>query len=121
MGSPVINDPVTRHTLAQNLRAELNKREWSEAELARRTGISQKQINNIIRERNGCSIEALVHIGRALQMPHWWLTMPGATESAALPNRAERLMHAYASSAGKERAALDKILDEIERRERAAR
>ena len=121
MGSPNISDPVLRHTVAQNLRAVLNRREWSESELARRTGISQKQINNIVRERYGCSVEAMHTIGRALDIPFWLLTMSGSSESDVLPTRVERLAYAYLSCNERERADLDKTLNAIEKRQRAAR
>lgn len=121
MGSPTIHDPVARHVLGQNLRSELNKREWSESELSRRTGVSQKQVNNIVRERNGCSVEALHYIARAMSLPTWWLTLDGASESEALPSRAERVMRSYLSCSAAERAAFDRIAADIEKRERAAR
>lgn len=121
MGSPVIHDPMVRHILGQNVRAELNRREWSESELARRSGVSQKQINNIVRERNGCSVEGLHYIGRALNLPAWWLVLYGSSESEAMPQRAERLLLAYMTGAPAERAAMDRILDDVERRQRAAR
>lgn len=121
MGSPIIHDPVARHVLGQNLRAELNKREWSESELSRRAGVSQKQVNNITNERNGCSVEALHWIARALQVPSWWLTLDAASYSDALPSRAERVLLAYLSCSDAERAALDRVVSDIERRQRAAR
>lgn len=121
MGSPVISDPMTRHVLGQNLRAELNKREWSESELSRRANVSQKQVNNITNERNGCSVEALAWISRALGLPRWWLTMDASAHSEALPTRAERLLYTYMTCTPAERNALDRIVADIEKRERAAR
>jgi hypothetical protein len=51
--------------LATNVKACLGCLEWSESELSRRSGVSQKQVNNIVRERNGCGVEALALLGRA--------------------------------------------------------
>jgi transcriptional regulator with XRE-family HTH domain len=65
-----------RATLAANIKACLEHLEWSESELARRSGVSQKQVNNIVRERNGCSVEALHELGRALGVPYWLLLIP---------------------------------------------
>ena len=76
MGSPIISVPAVRAMLADNVRRCLDEREWSESELARRSGVSQKQVNNIVRRRNGCSVEALHEIGRALRVPYWLLLMP---------------------------------------------
>lgn len=77
MGSPNISVPKVRAMLAANVRECLRRVEWSESELARRSGVSQKQVNNIVRERNGCSVEALHELGRALGVPFWLLLVPG--------------------------------------------
>ena len=77
MGSPIISVSTVRATLAENVRRCLDEREWSESELARRSGVSQKQVNNIVREQNGCGVEALHELGRALGVPYWLLLMPG--------------------------------------------
>ncbi len=76
MGSPIIHVPEVRATLARNVRSCLEVLEWSQSELARRSGVSQKQVNNIVRERNGCGVEALHELGRALGVPYWLLLMP---------------------------------------------
>jgi transcriptional regulator with XRE-family HTH domain len=76
VGSPNISVPTVRATLAANVKACLDRLEWSESELSRRSGVSQKQVNNIVRERNGCSVEALHEIGVALRVPFWLLLMP---------------------------------------------
>lgn len=77
MGSPNISVPAVREILAENVRACLDELEWSESELARRSGVSQKQVNNIVRQRFGCSVEALHQLGVALGVQHWLLLMPG--------------------------------------------
>ena len=76
MGSPYIHVLEVRETLARNIQTCLHVLEWSESELARRSGVSQKQVNNIVRERNGCSVEALHEIGVALRIPFWLLLVP---------------------------------------------
>jgi transcriptional regulator with XRE-family HTH domain len=121
MGSPTIHDPAMRHVLGQNLRAELNKREWSESELARRSGVSQKQINNIVRERNGCSVEGLAYIARTMSLPVWWLVTFAASSSEALPQRADAVLASYMSCTDAERSAIDRLVEGIERRQRANR
>lgn len=83
MGSPNISVPSVRATLAANVRACLEQLEWSESELARRSGVSQKQVNNIVRRRNGCSVEALHELGQALGLPFWLLLMPNLGRSRA--------------------------------------
>jgi transcriptional regulator with XRE-family HTH domain len=81
MGSPTITNPLVRHMIAQNLRHLLHINEWSETELSRRSGVSQKQVNNIVRERYGCSVEAVFEMARAFKVPAYALLMPGLQES----------------------------------------
>jgi hypothetical protein len=83
VGSPIISVPAVRATLAANVKACLGCLEWSESELSRRSGVSQKQVNNIVRERNGCGVEALALLGRALGVPYWLLLMPNLGQAVA--------------------------------------
>ena len=82
MGSPNIRVHEVRETVSRNIRACLEALEWSESELARRSGVSRKQVNNIVRQRNGCSVEALHEIGVALRVPYWLLLMPAMGRAA---------------------------------------
>lgn len=95
MGSPNIIDRGVRHLVAQNIRHYLRQNEWSEAELARRSGVSQKQVNNIVRQRYGCSVEALFIIARAFRVPAYQLIIAGRSESDALPTELDRVIVAY--------------------------
>ena len=83
MGSPFISVPTVRATLAANVKSCLKHLEWSESELARRSGVSQKQVNNIVRRRNGCGVEALHEIGVALGVPFWLLLVPNLGRTVA--------------------------------------
>jgi transcriptional regulator with XRE-family HTH domain len=83
MGSPNIQSAAVRQTLSVNVRACLLERRWSESELARRSGVSQKQINNIVRQRTGCGVELLHELGRALGVPYWLLLVPSLGQATA--------------------------------------
>lgn len=76
MGSPHISVPEVRATLAANPGVCLELRGWSDSELARRSGVGQKQVDNIARGRFGCSVEALAQLGGTLSLPFWLLLMP---------------------------------------------
>lgn len=72
-----IQSPGMRRAFARNLRAHLRRLEWSEAELARRSGVSQKHINNATNSRTTSSIEAVDALARALKVPAWMLLVEG--------------------------------------------
>jgi transcriptional regulator with XRE-family HTH domain len=76
MGSPTLRSETARRTVARNVRALLAAREWSENELARRSGVSQKQVNNITHARTGCGIDALDAIARTFNTAPWVLLVP---------------------------------------------
>lgn len=69
--------PGMRRAFARNLRAHLRRIEWSEAELARRSGVSQKHVNNATNARTTSSIEVADALARALKLPAWMLLVEG--------------------------------------------
>ena len=109
MGSPTITNKKLRHLFAQNIRGYLAQNEWSEHELARRCGISQKQINNLVRERYGCTIEAADLIAKTFNMPLWQLLVWGRSQSSASPESLQRVMVAYLNSSAEERKVFDTL------------
>lgn len=106
MGSPTIKNPLVRHLVAQNVRHYLLANEWSESELARRSGVSQKQVNNIVRERFGCTVEALFEIARAFHLPAYQLLIPGISESDALSTELDRIIVTYLNGSPRKRAKI---------------
>jgi transcriptional regulator with XRE-family HTH domain len=106
MGSPTIKNPLVRHLVAQNVRHHLSMREWSESELARRSGVSQKQVNNITRERYGCTIEALFEMARAFRVPPYSMIIPGISESDASLDQLDKVIVGFLTGSEKTRRKL---------------
>lgn len=69
--------PDVRLILSRNLKAALRRAEWSEAELARRSGVSQKQTNNTAAGRTATSVEIVQALADALRVPVWVLLSDG--------------------------------------------
>jgi predicted XRE-type DNA-binding protein len=56
-----------RAELMQQIEARLKQHEWTQAEAARRCGVTQPRINDLLRGRvSGFSLDALVNIATAL-------------------------------------------------------
>ena len=53
-GAMAIKRPATRETLARNLKALMDEAKWNQVELSKRSGVSQRQISNILRQETGC-------------------------------------------------------------------
>lgn len=77
--------PQPRQVLARNVRFLMDRQGFSEAELAKRSGVSQKTINNILNQRVGSSLERAEAIAKVFSLPLWQLTLP------ELPDRFDSL------------------------------
>jgi transcriptional regulator with XRE-family HTH domain len=105
-----IKRPATRETLARNLRALMDEAKWNQVELSKRSGISQRQISNILRQETGCSIEHADAIAKAFGLQGWHLIMPTLRreiETGALA----RLVDRYAQASVEGRAAIDRVAE----------
>jgi transcriptional regulator with XRE-family HTH domain len=112
-GSQIISNPRARHTLAQNLRAALISKEWSESELSRRSNVSQKQVNNTCRERTGTGIEVMAELAKALQVPLYQLLIPNhfTADAPPEPTKLDKLIVAYLNATPQERAVIDAAIE----------
>lgn len=117
MGSPVLKSEKTRQLLAKNLRAMLVTLQWSENELARRSNVSQKQVNNIAAARTGCGIDALEAIAKAMAIEPWQLLVPNFHLFTDVASRTARIMSLCLSHARLgETAEVEKMLKDFTRR-----
>jgi len=117
----IVNMKVRRQ-VASTLRKLLETNKWSEAELARITqsfnrpgdedhAISQKHVNNVMRERTSLSVESLHSFAKAMQIPAWQLLIPGRANSSASPRKLERVVIAYLNGDDALRAVFDRLTD----------
>jgi hypothetical protein len=114
MPSALLKSEKTRAILAKNVRAMLATLQLSENELARRSGVSQKQVNNLTQVRTGCGIDALEAIARAMALETWQLLVPGFHLRTEIAGRTARLMNAYLHHAREGRESFDAIIKSIE-------
>ena len=112
MGSSILKSEACRKLLAKNVRAMLTTLQWSENELARRSGVSQKQVNNICMARTGCGVDAMAAIAHAMAIDAWQLLVPGFHAHTDIASRTARLMNAYLAAANHGRASFDAVLKE---------
>lgn len=53
---------------------------WTQQELARRSGVSQRMISGILREEMGCSIETAQALGEAFGLTGWQMIVPDLSD-----------------------------------------
>jgi transcriptional regulator with XRE-family HTH domain len=105
-----VRRPATRDTLARNLTVLMAEAGWNQVELAKRSGVSQRQISNILRKESGCSVEHADALARAFGLQGWHLimpTLPADVRNGALP----LLMERYAASSAEGRKAIDRVAE----------
>lgn len=109
MGSPALKSEKIRALLSENLQALMDELDISENELARRSGVSQKQVNNIVNERTGCGTDALDAIARVAGVAAWTLLVPGYGHIENHP-RFTRAVEKFASIRSDAQKAIEVIL-----------
>lgn len=64
-----------RDAVATNLRALMQRRDWSQEQTARKAGVSQRHISNMLSRKTSASFETLEAVGAAFDIPGWLLTL----------------------------------------------
>lgn len=104
--------PPTRFTLSKNLAWLLERRNWSQRDLAKRSGVSQRQISNILSNAVACSIETAEALAGAFGLTAWLLLnsdLPTSLlESAAL----RKLVHDWIAAKDIDRDYLNRAADQ---------
>lgn len=85
----------TKAVLARNVRALMADRQWSERDLAQKSGVSQKAINNLLNQRAAPSSDTIDRIARAFNMQTWQLTLPVEPEQLRDSGRFASLLSHY--------------------------
>lgn len=88
---------MTTENFSNWLRKELEKRDWSQADLARRSGVSTAQIARILSGERGIGAASLQSIAKALKIPSETIyraagLLPPVSEEEAL---IQEIMHDF--------------------------
>ena len=105
-----VKRPATRETLARNLAALMEQAGWNQVELSRRSGVSQRQISNILRQESGCSVEHAEALARAFGLSGWHLIMPTLRQDLQVGALA-LLIDRYAQASSEGRTAIDRVAE----------
>lgn len=68
-------DSRLRETVASNLRALMDRRDWSQTDLAKKAKVSQRHISNMLTRKTGASFETLHCVASAFGIPGWMLML----------------------------------------------
>lgn len=99
--------PNTRETLAKNLGTLMKIRDWTQVDLAGKSGVSQTMISSVLNERSGCSIETADALAHAFGLTGWHLLMPGLTEDLLKSKAVQKLLDTYVNATPEGQALID--------------
>jgi transcriptional regulator with XRE-family HTH domain len=68
-----VERPPVAQILAVNLTALMLRRDWAQAQLAAKSGVSQRHISNVLRKKTSCSVQSLEALAGAFGLPGWLL------------------------------------------------
>ena len=86
--------------------------DWSERDLAKKSGVSQKAINNLLNRTTGCTITTAEKLARPFGLTGWQLMLEEIPSDAAFGNTLTNLVVKFLNSDKRGRAF---ILDAAER------
>lgn len=101
----------TSDTLAAALNYLMEKYSYSEAEVARRSGVASKTVNNMRRARTKATIENADKVARVFGLSGWQLILPGFPQELLGDKGLASTIENYSQSGPDGRAAIARIAE----------
>jgi transcriptional regulator with XRE-family HTH domain len=90
--------PELRKVVATNLRALMDRREWSQADLASKARVSQRHISNMLNRKTSASFETLNSVAAPFGIPGWLLLIDGLSVDLLDSQRIPLLVNRFHAS-----------------------
>lgn len=103
--------PELRKVVADNLRALMDRREWSQADLATKAKVSQRHISNMLNRKTSASFETLNAVAAPFGIPGWLLLIDGLPMELLDSQRIPLLVNRYRSSGPDGRDLIERLAD----------
>lgn len=103
--------PAVAETLASNLTALMQKRDWTQAQLAAKSGVSQRHISNVLRKMTSCSVESLEALAGAFGLPGWLLLISGIDVSLMDTSLIPRLVDYFVGAGPEGRELVSRLAE----------
>lgn len=100
-----------RETLAHNVKVLMDHKGWSQPELARRSGVSQRSISDLLGYKKGSTTTTIDRIAAAFGLDGWVLLVPGLPKELLESGRLSKLVGSYSSANKKGREYIDKAAE----------
>lgn len=103
--------PHTMETLARNLNFLMEKYGYSEREVAKRSGVSAKTVNNMRNARTTATIENAERVANVFGLDGWQLIVPSMPTDLVESRHLKNTINNYAASDHEGRAAIDRLAE----------
>jgi transcriptional regulator with XRE-family HTH domain len=100
---------ATRAVLAVNLRALMDRRDWTQKALEKASGVSQRHISSLLNQKQDCTTEILAQLAEAFRLPGWLLLIPDLAVDLLDSQELPLLVRHYIGADPDGRAALSKL------------
>lgn len=80
-------------TVSANLRKLMDGMDWSEHDLSKRSGVSQKAINNLLNETTGCRITTAEKLAQPFGLTGWQLMLEDVPTDAAFASTLTQVVY----------------------------
>lgn len=85
----------TREYLARNLRHLMALKGWSQVDMAKASGVSQRAISNILNKNGFARIDTVLSLGRAFGLNEWHMLMKNLPQDLARCESIGKLVDHY--------------------------
>lgn len=109
---PTPQDLRVIELVSSNVRRLMDAMDWSEHDLAKESGVSQKAINNLLNRTTGCTITTAEKLARPFGLTGWQLMLENVSADAAFSNTLTEIVKKLMKADKKGR---DFILSAVER------
>jgi len=96
--------PATKTVLARNLRHLMEDRRWDQLTLAKKSGVSQKTISNILRQEKVPTLDTVESIAQAFGLNLWHLIMPTLVDDLQSQTSIRSVYNAFIKSSERGKA-----------------
>jgi transcriptional regulator with XRE-family HTH domain len=103
--------PELRRTVAANLRALMDKRDWSQMDLQGKCKVSQRHISNMLNQKTSASFETLEAVAHAFGIPGWTLLIDRLPADLLDSQKLPLLVANYRDAGPDGKALLERLAD----------
>lgn len=106
-----VKRPTTRETLARNLRVLMGMRDWSQVDLAKKSGVSQRMISHVLKQTTGCSVETADALAKPFNLAGWHLLIPNLPDEILRSPTLSKLVQDYLTATDAGRVMIAMVAD----------